>query len=82
MVTLLPYSNLSLWEGSDEAFFFNYLYEGTLEAEKQNDAVRRGGTAYNLNNRELRVAVSLSQGYIASSWPAIDAYHNHTVRSC
>lgn len=24
----------------------------------------------------------LSQGYIASSRPAIDAYHNHTVRSC
>lgn len=31
---------------------------------------------------QLTVAVSLSKGYIGSSRPAIDTYHNHTARSC
>lgn len=39
MVTLLPYSNLSLWEGSDEALL-DYLCEGSLEAKKHRDAAR------------------------------------------
>lgn len=33
-----------------------------------------------LTIEQPRVAVSLSQGYIASSWPVIDTYHNHTAR--